>query len=63
MVLAPVDAFQAFLFISSHILGASEGLFEEIRDVGGVENKNEKVRLNMFCQHEKVPYAELTRFR
>jgi hypothetical protein len=40
------------------VLGVSEGLFEETSLVDGIEN--EKVRLNVFCQHEKVPYAEFT---
>jgi len=37
-------------FLVYLILGASEWLFEEISVVGGIENENEKVRLNMFCQ-------------
>jgi len=28
---------------------------------GRLENENEKIRLNTFCQHEKVRYAEFTR--
>ena len=55
---APVDVLQAFL--CSIILGASMGLFEETSVIGGLENENESVRLSMFCQHEKVPYAEST---
>ena len=38
-------------------------LFGEARVLGVHENGNATVRLNMFCQHGKVPYAGLTRFR
>ena len=53
-----MDVFQAFL--CSIILGASMGLFEETSVIGELENENESVRLSMFCQHEKVPYTDVT---
>jgi hypothetical protein len=45
------------------IPGTSEGLFDETSTVAGLENEKEKVRSNMFRQHEKVRYAELTLLR
>jgi len=56
----PVDALQAFCI---SILSTSQGLIEETSTGGGLENEKEKVRSIMFCQHEKVRYAELIRLR
>ena len=44
-------------------LDASDGPFEGKSVAGSVENEKEKFRLNMCCQHGKIPYAEFTRLR
>ena len=49
--------------LGSAPVDASDGLFGETCVAGRVENEKEKVRLKLFCQHRKIPWAEFTRLR